>query len=246
MLGVITANLLAFFLLRRTKQDGNDFIVLEAYGILGGFVGAKLLYLIVSAKEIDWSQITDLKYFNQLMQGGFVFYGGLVGGICVVILAGRLHRIQTRGYITNFIFLVPLIQGFGRVGCFLAGCCYGIPYDGIGAVVFPENSYALPGVKLFPVQLVETVILLIISAVLAFWRYRKNSVHVLELYFILYGIARFVLEFFRYDTIRGQFVGLSTSQWISILLIVIACVILLKNNITFQKKSAQIPQDVVK
>lgn len=73
----------------------------------------------------------------------------------MVLLAGKIHKFNVKIYIRNFIFLIPFIHAFGRIGCFFAGCCFGIPYNGIGAVVFPENSYALPDVSLFPVQLVE-------------------------------------------------------------------------------------------
>lgn len=92
-MGVIIANLVAYPILRKTKQDGNDFIILEAYGILGGFIGAKVLYLIVSRNQIDWNRITDITYANQLMLSGFVFYGGLIGGILFIFLAGKIHKI---------------------------------------------------------------------------------------------------------------------------------------------------------
>ena len=143
-----------FFVLKHEKLDFNDWMILEAYCILGGFLGAKLLYLLVSYKSIDWSRITDFQYFNALMLSGFVFYGGLIFGLIFVFLAGKIHKIPAGIYVRKFIFLIPFMHSFGRVGCFMAGCCYGIPYDGIGAVVFPEGSYAIPGIKLFPVQFV--------------------------------------------------------------------------------------------
>ena len=78
--GIITANILAFFCLLQDKKDINDFLILEAGGFLGAVLGAKLLYLAVSWKTINWEKIS-LPTFNKLMQGGFVFYGGLIGGI---------------------------------------------------------------------------------------------------------------------------------------------------------------------
>lgn len=232
------ANIFAMFVLKRTKQDLNDFIILEAFCILGAFLGAKGLYLAVSSRQIQWSRLTDFAYFNQLMQGGFVFYGGLIGGLLCVIGAGKIYKMDYMSYIRNSIFLIPLIHGFGRIGCFLAGCCYGKPYHGPGAVVFPEGSYAPAGIELFPVQLMEAEMLFLIFFLLLWLEIRKSWKYTIETYFVLYGITRFILEFFRYDTIRGVYAGLATSQWISLLVIAGTCISLAyrwKNRIMISK-----------
>jgi len=220
--GVLLANLIAFFIIRKKKHDLNDFIILQAYCILGAFVGAKLLFIIVSVNLIDWSRIFELKYLSMIMQGGFVFYGGLIGGLLMIFLAGKVHKIKVTAYITDFIFLIPFIHAFGRLGCFFAGCCYGRPYDGIGAVVFPEETYGLAGVKLFPVQLVEAFFLMIIALIILFLQIKLDWKYTAETYLILYAILRFILEYERYDAIRGIYGGISTSQWISILMVVVA------------------------
>lgn len=221
-IGVIIANIVAVYILSKKRKDINNFILLEAYCFLGAFLGAKSLYLIVSFKDIEWKKLVDIVYFNKIMQGGFVFYGGLIGGIIFIFLFGNIHKINAVEYLRDFVFLIPFIHAFGRIGCFMAGCCYGIPYNGIGNVVFPENSMALSGISLFPVQLVEAIILLIISMVVFVLRFKRKTIYSIEIYFILYGITRFVLEYFRYDDLRGHFLLLSTSQWISIVLLVIA------------------------
>ena len=201
--GVVIGNIIAFFVLKHEKLDFNDWMILEAYCILGGFLGAKLLYLLVSYKSIDWSRITDFQYFNALMLSGFVFYGGLIFGLIFVFLAGKIHKIPAGIYVRKFIFLIPFMHSFGRVGCFMAGCCYGIPYDGIGAVVFPEGSYAIPGIKLFPVQLVESACLMIIAFAILYLQIKKQWYYTVETYLILYAILRFCLENLRYDAERG-------------------------------------------
>ena len=204
--GVVIGNIIAFFVLKHEKLDFNDWMILEAYCILGGFLGAKLLYL------------------NALMLSGFVFYGGLIFGLIFVFLAGKIHKIPAGIYVRKFIFLIPFMHSFGRVGCFMAGCCYGIPYDGIGAVVFPEGSYAIPGIKLFPVQLVESACLMIIAFAILYLQIKKQWYYTVETYLILYAILRFCLENLRYDAERGYYAGLSTSQWISIGFLVAAMV----------------------
>lgn len=229
VMGVIVANFLAVFVLRYTKQDFNDFVILESCCMLGAFVGAKLLYLLVSFRDIDWQQMLNPQYFNAWMQSGFVFYGGLIGGLVFVYAASIFYKIEPSPYVRNFVFLIPLIHAFGRVGCFMAGCCYGKPYDGPGAVIFPENSFAISGVRLFPVQLVEASLLLVISMVVLALQLIKNWYYTIETYVIMYAALRFGLEKLRYDDVRGYYGGLSTSQWISIALLIVAVVSIVYN-----------------
>ncbi len=236
VIGVVLANLLALYVVRKFNQDINDFFLLEAYAFLGGFTGAKLLYIMVSPKQIEWNRITEFSYFNKIMQSGFVFYGGLILGLLFVIFAGKIHKLPTIAYMRNYIFLIPFIHGFGRLGCIFAGCCYGIPYDGIGAVVFPKVSLAPPGIPLFPVQIVEAICLMIISLTILMLQLRIGWKYTIETYFIAYGIIRFLLEYLRYDDERGSIYMFSTSQWISLLLIVVAFVMLLYQTRIVKKK----------
>ena len=112
--------------------------------------------------------------------------------------------------------MIPIMHAFGRIGCFCAGCCYGRPYEGFGAVVFPYGSQALAGEKLFPVQLVESGLVLILAIVIIILEVKKEFYYTIETYLISYSVIRFILEFMRYDAVRGEAFGLSTSQWISI------------------------------
>lgn len=230
--GVVLANLVGMLVLKHEHLDFNDFMILESYCILGAFLGAKILYLAVSYKYIDWSRILDYNYLNDLMLGGFVFYGGLTGGMLFVFFAGRFHKIKTAQYLRSFIFLIPFIHCFGRIGCFMAGCCYGVPYQGVGAVVFPEGSYAPPGEGLFPVQLIEAICLMIIAITVLVLRVARRYEYTVEMYLFMYGIVRFILEYYRYDDIRGEIANLSTSQWISVIMIAIAVV-----GFSFSKKN---------
>lgn len=230
--GIIIANILGFRLAKIRGLDINDLIILEAYGLLGGFAGAKILYLIVSFKDINWSMITDFDYFNQIMLGGFVFFGGLILGFGTVWLAGRLHSIDSSVYIRTFICFVPFIHGFGRIGCFCAGCCYGIPYNGLFAVTFPHDSYAVSDISLFPVQLLEAFLLFIISGLVCWILLCKESKFTVEIYVCLYSVVRFFLEYLRFDDVRGKLGLLTTSQWISVFLFISSASLIL----TFYKK----------
>ena len=112
---------------------------------------------------------------------------------------------------------VALAQGFGRIGCFLAGCCYGKETESVFSVIFQNSEYAPNHVALIPTQLysggldfLHFLLLLLIA------RNKKEDGQVTACYLIFYSIGRFVIEFFRGDIIRGSVGILSTSQFISI------------------------------
>ena len=108
-----------------------------------------------------------------------------------------------------FAPILPFFHIFGRIGCFLAGCCYGIPAS--WGFMYPHETFTR-----LPLPLIEAVCnLVILTTLLLFEKYCSPRGYHLPFYGILYGITRFVLEFFRGDSARGVWL-LSTSQWISI------------------------------
>ena len=76
---------------------------------------------------------------SNLLGSGFVFYGGLFGGILGYYLGVKIAKCNFSDFVSFFVFIVPLVHGFGRIGCFCAGCCYGIPYEGFFSV-FPTMN----------------------------------------------------------------------------------------------------------
>lgn len=225
--GLVLINVLAALLMKKYKLNIYDFIIMEAYILLGAMLGAKLLYLWVSRGMIDWSRMTEPAYFTAIMTGGFVFYGGLIGAAITGFLGCKLHKIDFMAYMRRFIFLVPLAHGFGRLGCFMAGCCYGMPYDGVFAVEFPVNSAAPAGVSLFPVQLFEAILLWTLAAVIYFILRKKEGNGGIVLYIAGYSVIRFITEFLRYDADRGKWLWFSTSQWISIFLVLVLAAVVI-------------------
>ena len=211
-----------------------DSFYMLLYAFIGAIIGAKLLYLITSV-EVYWlpqlSFADNMKYWLALIAGGgLVFYGGLIGAL----LGALRYVLHFKAPVSAMLDLgfagVPLFHAFGRIGCFLAGCCYGVEYHGVLAVTFPENNLGgAPTEELLPVQLMEAALNLILWAVLLAV-YRRTSRRWLTsgLYLTCYGVMRFILEFFRGDIIRGSIFSLSTSQFISIF-IVAAGVLLLIN-----------------
>jgi len=203
-------------------------------GAVGVGVGGKLLYLgtIIKPLWINRSLLWEKKeLLYQVLQGGFVFYGGLIGAFLVIYIYCKTYKIDKRKMFLAVIPSVPLIHAFGRVGCFCAGCCYGIPYTGPLHIVFEKSLVAPHGISLFPVQLVESGINILLYILLEILVRKTKSIRIcLATYMLGYGIMRFCLEFLRGDTARGFAFGLSTSQWISIGFIISAIIILVNRH----------------
>lgn len=201
-----TVNLTAFVMTRKdSTYRFDDFVLTECYMAIGAVIGAKLLYILTALRFIDFSKLTDPEYIKALLNGGFVFYGGLLAAVPFAFLARQIHNIDVSRYLNHFFaFLIPAGHGFGRIGCFLAGCCFGCPYTGPFAVTFPQESFAPAGIPLFPVQLLEAGLLFITSLSLYYLYIRKGGKHALALYIFIHSVIRFFTEFFRWDEYRGH------------------------------------------
>lgn len=245
--GLALALALAHHQCRVHGRSFDEVVELACVGGLCGLVGAKLLYLAVNAPLIDFGRLfSDGAYAAGLLGGGFVFYGGVIGGLAGAALYGRVRGIDVWGLLDVCAPCLPLGHALGRVGCLVAGCCYGVPWDGPLSVVYDHSPIAPDGVALFPVQAVEALCNLALAGVLA-WacncrlprggaagaatsrdaaadlrapRRGAGAPPGLALYLLLYGVERFLLEFARYDAAeRGMWGPLSTSQWISLALV---------------------------
>ena len=234
-LGLVFAAGLAYFRARRRGGDGDSLLIIMACAVGFGLVSAKLLYLAVS---MGFDQVIEhLKAgdFEFIASSGQVFYGGLIGGVLGGFVGARIAKQKLFSYCDAVVPCVPLGHAFGRLGCFFAGCCYGMPYDGPFCVSFPHIGVDY---NVFPVQLLEVFINLVICAYLLFYtRKERKRFHVLYHYLALYAVSRFCLELLRGDGIRGIAAGISTSQWISIGLLAVSCMLLLYSRFGKQKKA---------
>lgn len=222
--GVAAGILVAVIRTKNTEHKREDLVFASLYAAIGTVVGAKLLYLLTILPFIieNLNAIFSSKeLLNQILTGGFVFYGGVIGGAFAIFLYCRIYKLGFLSVIDALIPSVPLVHAFGRLGCFFAGCCYGIEFPEPIGMYFNRSPFAPHNVTLFPVQLVESACNLVIFLLLLLIarRVRERGV-VLGSYLIIYPIARFILEYFRWDEYRGFIFGLSTSQWISIVLFI--------------------------
>ena len=224
--------------------------------VLWGLIFARLVYVL-----------TDLERFTQspgeviaIWQGGLVFYGGPVGAVvylCWHFLVRRHGPTEgtqvtlKEGWVRLLRFFdlgapfLALAHAFGRLGCLCAGCCFGLPHDGALALHYPEAAGAahLPdGAGRYPIPLIESGFELLLFMWLMRLRLTKKFHGQVMLHWVmLYGAARFMLEMFRGDTIRGYLIDiatpglngvlgldpdlhvmLTTSQFISIVIVVVA------------------------
>jgi phosphatidylglycerol:prolipoprotein diacylglycerol transferase len=192
------------------KVDGDFVSGLVFWCVLIGLAGAKLLYVLVSWQEF----LKDPRAV--LGSTGYVLYGGLVSGTLAAAVYCRKRQIDFRRYFAMFCPYIALAQGFGRIGCFLAGCCYGRPTSLAIGVVFPEGSFAPAGQKLLPVQLFSSAADFSLYALLdSRWKRRRHPEANGALFLMLYSSGRFLMEFLRGD-VRGSVGALSTSQFLSL------------------------------
>jgi len=201
----------------------DDIMFSSCYAGIGLIVGAKLLFIITIIPSLFTNgelYFSDHKLFLSVLFTGFVFYGGLIGAFIGYYIYCRQFHIPFIAMLDLITPSIPLIHAFGRIGCFFAGCCYGITYHGAFHVIFHQSISAPNEVPLLPIQLIESGINLLVSIGLfiSSKRLRKPG-QIFGIYIIYYAIMRFVIEFYRGDVARGIFFGFSTSQWISLILI---------------------------
>jgi phosphatidylglycerol:prolipoprotein diacylglycerol transferase len=263
------AGLVSWWRLGRKENkdwDFNFFSDLLLWGMIAGVVGARLLFVMSDLPHF----LSDPLSIFYIHQGGLVYYGALLGGWLAMLWYARRNRVRLIKFHDLIITSVPLGHAFGRMGCFLNGCCYGKLHDGLCGVTYPLTSSAgethywaglignetvfaqmghylrgnftdgeflsalrnnvaagratwaeIRSAPVHPVQLYESAfnICLYIFLVWAY-RHRKRDGMIIGLYFLIYPVGRFMLEFFRGDE-RTYAGGLSVAQWIGLALLAI-------------------------
>jgi phosphatidylglycerol:prolipoprotein diacylglycerol transferase len=201
---------------------------LGIYIIIAALVGAKLLLLIVDFDQFSRSTAD----FLSIVRSGGVFYGGLILAVLVGFWYVARHGLPL--WTTCDVFAPGIALGHvtGRLGCLAAGCCYGRPADLPWSITFMNPLAAANvgtplGIPLHPTQVYEAgAELLILGLLLATERRgRAFPGRTFWTYLLLYAVSRFVIEFYRGDP-RGEMLGLSTSQFISLILAPLSLIML--------------------
>lgn len=212
-IGVLAAYFTAEYRAKKYKLQDEQIFYLVIWCVLGGFVSAKLLFWMTEWKSIR----NDPGFLLRTMGDGFVVYGGIIGGILTGWIFCRRKKLEFLKYFDLVMPSIALAQGFGRIGCLLAGCCYGRETSGAWSITFQDSSFAPNHVALIPTQIYSSLLDFVhFGILLVIARHKKANGQVAACYLIFYSIGRFILEFFRGDLERGQVGMMSTSQFIGI------------------------------
>ena len=206
-LGFLAANGLAA---RRAVAVGLDPANVQSVALtalIAGLAGGRIAYVF-----LRWDLFqNDLLEIIRLDHGGLVYFGGLAGGLLGGILAMRRTGLPVARTVDLLMPPLVLAHAFGRIGCFLNGCCYGKSTTLPWGMRFPDEAFAR-----HPTQLYEVVALMVIFRFLK-WVERRNppAGTILLVYGLSYGLWRFCVEFLRADNLPIA-LGLTVFQWISL------------------------------
>lgn len=206
-----------FVFILSKKYDTFSFPIIQKamlYAMAGAVVGGKLLFLLT---QIGKAGVSFIDLFS-----GFVFYGGFFGALVGLYVYSKKHQQSFLDLTDVFASLLPLGQAIGRLGCYCNGCCYGKEYHGFLAVRYVIEDKS---VYVFPTWFVESAFCLTVFIAFFCITKPKPSGFYTSAYMILYSVFRFCIEFMRGDVIRGIYYGISTSQLISALLLLLGVII---------------------
>lgn len=210
VLSLIVNVIVVLIISRKFKYTVDELVsmlVIDTIGIIGGGI----LYTYIFSKDLGFSSL-----------------GGVIGGLIMLYLYSLLVKKDYKYMLILFMPSIPLMYAIGKIGCFVAGCCYGIPYDGIGHIVYHSSEVALLNTNLFPIQIIETIIFLIIF-IYIITRYYKNkfSIKLIMIEIIVCGIAKFLLDFLRYEhTVKV----VTSNQIMCLLLVIFSSIYLIRLN----------------
>jgi len=236
-IGFSSATWLASRRVRKIGQPPEAIWDMMMWALIPGLIVARLTYLLQ-----NWNQVFAGKQGGQLLvaalalwDGGIVFYGGVMGGIIGIVIFCRKRNVSPVAMLDVIVPSLFVGEGFGRIGCFLYGCCFGRACTLPWAVRFPPDSLtfeklvergtiqpdAAATIPLHPTQLYSSVAAFVLAGILA-WYFRRRPFDgaVLALAWILYPINRYVLETLRDDEPGRLGIDLTFSQQVSIALVI--------------------------
>jgi len=232
---VVAAFVSVGFAASRAKKYGveaRDVLYMSIFAVIGAIVGAKALGILIFLVQVavHLGKIVEAGFglwdiiFSAFAETGIVFFGGLIGGSAGGLIYLKMYKLSVPVFVDIAAPCIPLAHAVGRVGCFLAGCCYGV--ESKWGVMF-DSPAAPAGRLLLPVQLIESDVNLLLAVVILLYERLRRPENdgrgkSLLLYLVLYSVSRFTLEFWRGDAARGLYFGISTSQIISFLIFIAA------------------------
>jgi phosphatidylglycerol---prolipoprotein diacylglyceryl transferase len=209
---------------------------LAFYALIGGLLGAKLTLIAI---DLPYYLANPGQIIGTIRSAGVLMGGVLLGALAFIYYAWK-QKLPLFTLGDAIAAPLALAQGIGRLGCFAAGCCWGVPSDAWCAVRFTSGAAhdqtGVPqGIPLLPVQLIEFGFDLALAGFLA-WMWNRRGRYpgtVFWVYLVLYGAGRATIEHWRGDTVRGLWLGgaLSTSQLFSFAAIAIGAFFLIHDRV---------------
>lgn len=193
-----------------------DTIILKKKGVKFERIGLSFLLILLMSLMggVMFHLICDHEF-------GLSSYGGAIGLILAVIIYGLIDPDNFKEMYKVYLINIPFIYSLGKVGCFIGGCCYGIPYSGFLSVQYNSVDHSV-----LPVQLIEAFVFMIIF-IICLIRYLKNKKYNTSYILILCGLAKLILEYFR-DSNIGKVIF--PNQIVSIIFIIVGIYLLFKEN----------------
>jgi phosphatidylglycerol:prolipoprotein diacylglycerol transferase len=222
-MGFLASFALFLFQLKKRQISVDTGIDLAFWVLLSSIVGSRLVYVLVN---LNYYLHYPFKVF-MLWEGGLVWYGAFIGALVAALIYFRAKKLDGWVWLDIAIPFVALGQGIGRIGCLMAGCCYGKPTNLPWGITFTASEIAPLGVSLHPTQIYDMLFDLTIFAVLFLRRdkVRFRGEQILS-YLFLYGATRSIVEVFRGDPRGSLFWGsITTSQLISIIAVIVGIVL---------------------
>ena len=197
VISMLIGLLYLFVLLKKDKMENKNVYLYAILYITFALFFGKLFTIITSG----------FKY--NILDAGLSSYGGVIG-VLLSSIVFELILPTNKKIIKYAILSLPLVYGIGKIGCFIAGCCSGIPYNGIFKVIYKDGL----NIGQFPIQIVESITFIILFIIINKLRNKKNIIYITIFISI---ILKFLLDFLRYEHINKL---LTTNQIFSIIVLI--------------------------
>lgn len=185
------------------------------YILLGTLFGAKYFTLLT-----NFNKFKDNIDFKKI---GLSSYGAIIGILILLIIFAKQYKKNFKDLINNILPAIPLMYGISKIGCFLAGCCYGIKYNGPLSITYKYSLSAPKNISLLPIQIIETITFILIYLYIS--KKKKENKNIIGITLLLCGLSKFLLDYLRMNHIDKI---LTVNQIVSIPFIIIGLILYFK------------------
>ena len=194
-----------------------ELIGLLIYIVVGCIFGAKYFTLLTNP-----SKYIGVEFYKV----GLSSYGAVIGIILMLLLFSKQYKKKFGELIYIFLPSIPLMYSIGKIGCFLVGCCYGIEYNGPFSIIYNYSYSAPKGISLFPIQLLEAIVFMLIFIYIYRNKENKYNVKFIGKTLVICGASKFLLDYLRESHV-GQII--SINQIVSLIFIILGLYFIFEN-----------------